>query len=105
MVTQPCEQNQADLEWHLGCNRGRAALFSAVIPGCGQLCSGKTVAAIIWFPAVVFAYLALPYLGLAAHGFCVFDAIERSCHGLFEDLRDVKISKLGTCVFGVIVLV
>lgn len=97
------ESDRTDRVWYLSWSRGRAALLSVVAPGCGQLYSGKTVAAIIWLPAVIFAYLASPSLGLVAHGICVFDATERDRRGVFEDLRDARISKRGTCVFGAMV--
>ena len=99
------ENDLIDLTWHLSWSRGRSALFSVLVPGCGQLCSGKTVAAIIWLPAVILAYLASPYLGLAAHSICVLDATKRDNHGLVEDGRDARISKWGTCVLGTMVLV
>ena len=78
--------------------------MSLVIPGSGQLYSGKTIPAMIWLPAVVFGYLALPALGLAAHGVCVFDALERD-RDPFEDGPDVRVSKRGVYTFATMLFV
>ena len=97
------ERDLTDLTWHLIRSRSVKALFSVLVPGWGQLCGGKTVAAIVWLPAVILAYLASPYLGLAAHCVCAFDATKRHNYG--PDPRDARISKWGSCVFGAMVLV
>ena len=52
----------------------RARLLSIIIPGSGQLYAGKTFAALVWMPAVVFGYFASITLGLTAHAVCILDA-------------------------------
>ena len=64
------ESDRTDWVWYLSWSRGRAASLSVVAPGCGQLYGGKTVAAIIWLPAVIFAYLASGQVRPAAVAFC-----------------------------------
>jgi hypothetical protein len=84
-------------------NRAISALLSLSIPGSGQLYSGKTVPALIWLPAVVTAYLALPALGVAAHGVCIFDAIERDAEDPFQESSETQTSKRAVYVFSAMV--
>src|SRR5690242_18242935 len=89
------------VQWHW-CT---AAALSLVMPGSGQLYSGKTFAALIWLPAVICAYLASDTLGVAAHVICVLDATQRDFKesGL-KHHADVRMSQAGTSVFGIMVM-
>ena len=93
--------NVVELRW----NRIAARLVSIIVPGSGQLYAGKTVAAAIWFPAVVLAYLASPALGMAAHGICILEAPERDSEYVFCEEPKACVSRRGVYVFGVIVFV
>ena len=88
-----------ELRW----NGVGALLISVLIPGSGQLYAGKTVAAAIWFPAVVLAYLASPSLGLVAHAVCIVDATERNSEPTFCEDPYARVSRRGAYVFGAIV--
>jgi hypothetical protein len=81
-------------------SRGRAVLLSLMMPGAGQLYSGKTLAGLIWLPAVVLGYFASPLLGIAAHSVCVIDATDRKLETPFGDPPEVRISRYGAIAFG-----
>ncbi len=57
---------------------GIAAVLSVVIPGLGQVYSGRLLAGGIWFLATTLAYSAVLLPGFLVHAFCVWSAY-RSC--------------------------
>jgi len=57
-------------------NPGVAAVLSVLLPGLGQLYSGRFAAAVGWFLATAFAYWAILLPGFAVHAFCVWSAYQ-----------------------------
>jgi hypothetical protein len=80
----------------------RARLLSVFIPGSGQLYAGKTIAGVIWLPAIVLGYLASPYLGLAGHFICILDSTKRDSECVFREHTETLMSRRGAYVFGAV---
>jgi TM2 domain-containing membrane protein YozV len=57
---------------------GIAAVLSVVIPGLGQVYSGRLLAGGIWFLATTLAYSAILLPGFLVHAFCIWSAYQ-SC--------------------------
>ena len=53
---------------------GIAAVLSVVVPGLGQVYSGRLLAGALWFLGTCFAYSAVLLPGFLVHGFCVWSA-------------------------------
>ena len=53
---------------------GIAAVLSVVIPGLGQVYSGRLAAGAIWFVATGFAYWAVLVPGFFVHAICIWSA-------------------------------
>ena len=53
---------------------GIAAVLSVVIPGLGQVYSGRLLAGGIWFLATAVAYSAVLLPGFLVHALCVWTA-------------------------------
>lgn len=53
---------------------GVAAVLSALIPGLGQLYSGRLLAGAVWFCTTAFFYWAVLLPGFLAHAFCIWSA-------------------------------
>ncbi len=53
---------------------GVAAVLSVLIPGLGQLYSGRLLAGGVWFLATVASYSAILLPGFLVHAFCVWTA-------------------------------
>jgi len=57
---------------------GIAAVLSVLLPGLGQVYSGRLLAGGLWFLATTFSYSALLLPGFLVHILCVWSAY-RSC--------------------------
>ncbi|MGH0029458.1 MAG: hypothetical protein ACQGVC_06690 [Myxococcota bacterium] len=55
---------------------GVSAVLSVIVPGLGQVYSGRLLAGAIWFLATAFCYSAVLLPGFLAHAFCVWSAYE-----------------------------
>ena len=55
---------------------GIAAVLSFLIPGLGQLYSGRVLAAGLWFVGTGFAYWAILVPGFIAHALCIWSAYQ-----------------------------
>jgi TM2 domain-containing membrane protein YozV len=55
---------------------GIAAVLSVLMPGLGQLYSGRILHAGLWFLGTSFAYWAILVPGFLAHIFCVWSAYQ-----------------------------
>ncbi len=53
---------------------GVSAVLSVLIPGLGQLYSGRLLAGAIWFLATCFFYTAVLLPGFLLHAVCVWSA-------------------------------
>ena len=53
---------------------GISAVLSVVIPGLGQVYSGRLLAGALWFLGTAVAYSALLLPGFLVHAFCVWSA-------------------------------
>ena len=53
---------------------GVAAVLSVVLPGLGQLYTGRLMAGAIWCLATAVAYWAIVVPGFLVHAFCVWSA-------------------------------
>ncbi len=53
---------------------GVAAVLSVLIPGLGQVYTGRLAAGAVWFLVTAFAYWAILLPGFLAHAFCVWSA-------------------------------
>jgi TM2 domain-containing membrane protein YozV len=53
---------------------GLAAVLSVVIPGLGQVYSGRLLSGALWFLGTGLAYWAVLLPGFLAHAFCVWAA-------------------------------
>ena len=53
---------------------GIAAVLSVLLPGLGQVYTGRLVAGAVWFLATSFFYWAVLLPGFLAHAFCVWSA-------------------------------
>ncbi len=53
---------------------GVAAVLSVLIPGLGQVYSGRLLAGAIWFGVTGFCYWAILLPGFVAHAFCIWSA-------------------------------
>jgi hypothetical protein len=82
------------------------AVLSAIIPGSGQLYSGKTIPGLLWLPTVAISYLASVQLGLCAHFVCALDATEhREFKGPLEDKPFVDVPEMATYVLMAMVFI
>jgi hypothetical protein len=98
-ATQPVRAQKADCA--ILRHRSRpciAAALSLAVPGSGQLYSGKTLAALIWLPAVFLMYYSSLPIGLVAHTICVVDATQRGPRKNGAD--EIYVSRIGTYAFG-----
>ena len=55
---------------------GIAAVLSFVIPGLGQLYTGRLLAAGLWFLGTGLAYWAILVPGFIAHALCIWSAYQ-----------------------------
>lgn len=55
---------------------GVSAVLSVLIPGLGQLYSGRLVAGAVWFVATAFFYSAVLLPGFLLHALCVWSAYQ-----------------------------
>jgi TM2 domain-containing membrane protein YozV len=55
---------------------GVAAVLSVLIPGLGQVYTGRLGAGAAWFLLTSFAYWAILIPGFLVHAFCVWSAYE-----------------------------
>ena len=55
---------------------GVAAVLSALIPGLGQVYTGRIGAGAVWFLVTTFAYWAILIPGFLFHLFCIYSAYE-----------------------------
>ena len=55
---------------------GIAAVLSFVIPGLGQLYTGRLLAAALWFLGTALAYWAIVVPGFIAHALCIWSAYQ-----------------------------
>ena len=53
---------------------GIAAVLSVIVPGLGQVYSGRLLAGAVWFLATTFAYWAILVPGFLVHAFCIWSA-------------------------------
>ena len=53
---------------------GIAAVLSVLLPGLGQLYSGRLLAGAVWFAATSMAYWAVLLPGFIVHAICVWGA-------------------------------
>ena len=53
---------------------GIAAVLSVLLPGLGQVYSGRLLAGGVWFLATGFAYWAILVPGFIVHAFCIWSA-------------------------------
>ena len=61
---------EAKPEW----NPGMASVMSLVIPGAGQMYSGRVWQGLLWLPCVVVAYFIAVPIGIGIHSGCVWNA-------------------------------
>jgi TM2 domain-containing membrane protein YozV len=73
--------HQRDLAITRTPNAGVAALLSLVVPGAGQLYTGRPLSAIAWFAIVTLGYVLLIIPGLMLHILCIASAAS-SAHQL-----------------------
>jgi len=59
---------------------GIAAVLSVLIPGLGQIYSGRLVTGGIWFLATGIAYWAVLLPGFLAHALCIWSAYHSARH-------------------------
>ena len=57
-------------------NPGVAAVLSALVPGLGQVYTGRLGAGAVWFLATGFAYWAIFVPGFLVHALCIWSAYE-----------------------------
>lgn len=55
---------------------GVSAVLSVVVPGLGQLYSGRLLASALWFLGTAAAYSAVLLPGFLVHAVCVWSAYE-----------------------------
>jgi hypothetical protein len=55
---------------------GFAAVLSVVLPGLGQVYSGRLLAGGLWFLATSFSYWAILVPGILVHGLCIWSAYQ-----------------------------
>ena len=55
---------------------GVSAVLSVLIPGLGQIYSGRLLAGAVWFCATAFFYSAVLLPGFLAHALCVWSAYD-----------------------------
>ena len=55
---------------------GIAAVLSVLLPGLGQVYSGRLVAGAVWFLATAFFYWAVLLPGFLLHAICVWSAYQ-----------------------------
>jgi TM2 domain-containing membrane protein YozV len=55
---------------------GIAAVLSVLIPGLGQLYTGRLAAAGLWFLGTSFAYWAVLVPGILVHAVCIWSAYD-----------------------------
>lgn len=60
---------------------GIAAVLSVVVPGLGQVYSGRVLSGLVWFLATAFAYSAVLLPGFLVHILCVYSAFARARDG------------------------
>jgi len=59
---------------------GIAAVLSVVIPGLGQVYTGRLLAGGLWFLGTCFAYSAVLVPGFLVHGLCVWSAYKSAIY-------------------------
>ena len=55
---------------------GIAAVLSVLLPGLGQVYSGRLLAGGVWFLATAFAYWAVLLPGFLVHALCIWSAYQ-----------------------------
>ena len=59
---------------------GLAAVLSVVLPGLGQVYSGRLLAGGLWFLATTFSYWAILVPGFLVHMVCIWSAYQSAKH-------------------------
>ena len=59
---------------------GIAAVLSVVVPGLGQVYSGRLLPGGLWFLGTCIAYSAVLLPGFLVHAFCVWSAYKGALH-------------------------
>ena len=66
--------NEHDLALRSAPIPGIAAVLSVLLPGLGQVYSGRLFAGAMWFLATGFAYWAIVFPGFIVHALCIWSA-------------------------------
>ncbi len=69
----PCIRRQ-EVVIRRGPSPGIAAVLSVLLPGLGQVYSGRLLAGAIWFCATSLAYSAVLLPGFLVHALCIWSA-------------------------------
>jgi len=67
-------ERERSVDVHRAPSPGIAAVLSVVVPGLGQVYTGRLAAGAIWFVATSFAYWAVLLPGFLVHAFCIWSA-------------------------------
>jgi hypothetical protein len=59
---------------------GVAAVLSVIVPGLGQVYTGRLVAGGLWFLGTCFAYAAVLLPGFLVHAFCIWSAYKSALY-------------------------
>ncbi|MBW2383954.1 MAG: hypothetical protein JRG92_09975 [Deltaproteobacteria bacterium] len=65
---------EPDVVVHRAPSPGVAAVLSVILPGLGQVYSGRLLAGGLWFLATTCAYSAVLLPGFLVHGLCIWSA-------------------------------
>ena len=74
IVTQNVGSHNVGHPMVVGQSSALGGLLSFLIPGLGQLCTGRPLAGMVWFGATLIGYLAFILPGLVLHIICIVDA-------------------------------
>ena len=74
------EIDHRDYAVHRAPSPGISAVLSVVVPGLGQLYSGRLVAAALWLVGTAFAYSAILLPGFIVHAICVYSAYKSALY-------------------------
>jgi TM2 domain-containing membrane protein YozV len=69
-------ERERSIDLHRAPSPGIAAVLSVLIPGLGQVYSGRLGAGAVWFLVTGFAYWAILLPGFLAHALCVWSAYQ-----------------------------
>ena len=65
---------------HRAPSPGIAAVLSVVVPGLGQLYSGRLLPGGLWFLGTALAYSAVLLPGFLVHAFCIWSAYKTATY-------------------------